>query len=67
MTTKLSAPLRREIELDGDAVTIVLTPEGVRLSRKRFREGRTLSWSRIWELAELERVTGTLGVARRIQ
>ena len=67
MTTKLSAPLRREIELDGEHLTIVLTAEGVRLSRKRFREGRTLSWSRIWELAELERVAGTLGVARRIQ
>jgi hypothetical protein len=67
MTTKLSTSLRREIDLDGDPVTVVLTPEGVRLSRKRFREGRTLSWSRIWELAELERATGTLGAARRIQ
>lgn len=67
MTTKLSAPLRREIELDGDPLTIVLTPEGVRLSRKRFREGRTISWGRLWELAELERAAGTLGVARRIQ
>lgn len=67
MTTKISTPVRREIELDGEPVTIVLTPEGVRLSRKRFREGRMLTWSRIWELAELERVAGTLGVARRIQ
>ena len=67
MTTKLSTPLRREIEIDGEPVTLQLTAQGVRLSRKRFREGRTLTWSRLWELAELEHVDGTLGVARRIQ
>jgi len=67
MTTKLSTPLRREIEVDGEPVTVVFSADGVRLSRKRFREGRTLSWARLWELAELERAEGTLGVSKRIQ
>ena len=49
MTTKLTTPLRREIEIDGELFTVVLTPEGVRLTRKRFRGGRSLSWRALWE------------------
>ena len=44
MTTRLTEALRREVEIDGDAYTIVITPSGVRLTRKRFREGPFLSW-----------------------
>ncbi len=44
MTTRLTEPLRREIEIDGEAYTIVITPSGVRLTRKRFRDGPFLSW-----------------------
>lgn len=44
MTTKLTEALRREIDIDGEAYTIVITPDGVRLTRKRFREGTYLSW-----------------------
>lgn len=47
MTTRLTEPLRREIEIDGEAYTIVITPAGVRLTRKRFREGRLVSWKAI--------------------
>ena len=44
MTTKLTEPLRREIEIDGELYTVLLTPLGIRLSRKRFREGRSVTW-----------------------
>ena len=44
MTTRLTEALRREIEIDEEAFTIVITPEGVRLTRKRFREGTFLTW-----------------------
>ena len=54
MTTKLTEPLRREIEIDGEAYTVLLTPKGLRLSRKRFRQGRHLAWRTIWEQGELE-------------
>ena len=47
MTTKLTAPLRREIKIDGQAYTIVITPTGVRLTRKRFREGRFVNWKAV--------------------
>ena len=54
MTTKLTEPLRREIEIDGESFTIVLTPQGIRLSRKRFRTGRVLTWRAAWNAGELE-------------
>ena len=44
MTTRLTEALRREIEIDGEAYTIVITPSGVRLTRTRFRDGPFLSW-----------------------
>lgn len=44
MTPRLAGALRREIEIDGEAHTIVITPSGVRLTRKRFREGTFVSW-----------------------
>ncbi|HEX9483634.1 MAG TPA: hypothetical protein VF929_03600 [Gemmatimonadaceae bacterium] len=52
MTTKLVRPIRREIEIDGDAFTILLTQTGIRLTRKRFRQGRTVSWRSLRELSE---------------
>lgn len=56
MTTRLTAPLRREIEIDGEPYTIVVTPSGVRISRKRFRDGRVMTWRALWDSGELERV-----------
>ena len=47
MTTRLVEPLRREIEIEGEAYTIVITTDGVRLTRKRFREGTFVSWKAI--------------------
>ncbi len=54
MTTKLTEPLRREIEIDGEAYTVLLTPKGLRLSRKRFRQGRQMAWRTLWEQGEPE-------------
>ena len=47
MTTKIDKPIRREIEINGEAYTVVITPQGVRLTRKRFRSGRVVSWKAI--------------------
>lgn len=49
MTTKLEKPIRREIEIDGEAYTVTITPQGVRLTRKRFRSGKVVSWKSILE------------------
>lgn len=44
MTTKLTKSIRREIDIDGEPYTLTVSPEGVRLTRKRFRSGKALSW-----------------------
>ena len=59
MTTKLTEPLRREIEIDGEAYTIQLTPLGIRLSRKRFRQGRLVTWRALLDQGELESATAS--------
>jgi hypothetical protein len=49
MATKLSKEIRREIEIDGEPFTVAISPTGVKLTRKRFRSGRTLSWRALWQ------------------
>jgi hypothetical protein len=44
MTIRLTEPLRREIEIDGEPYTILLTPAGIQISRKRFRHGQLIAW-----------------------
>lgn len=47
MTTKIDKPIRREIDIEGEPFTVVITPQGVRLTRKRFRSGKVVSWKAI--------------------
>jgi hypothetical protein len=56
MTTKLDKTIRREIEIDGEPFTVAISPDGIRLTRKRFRSGRALSWRALWR-GELGPVT----------
>ena len=49
MATKLVKEIRREIEIDGEPFTVAISPTGVKLTKKRFRSGRTLSWRAIWQ------------------
>ena len=44
MTTKLEGPLRREIDIDGAAYTLTITPEGMALVPKGRRKGYELEW-----------------------
>jgi hypothetical protein len=46
MSTKLDKTIRREI--DGEPFTISVSPEGFRLTKKRFRSGVALSWKALW-------------------
>jgi len=48
MSTKLEKTIRREIEIDGEPYTITISPEGFRLTKKRFRSGVALSWKTVW-------------------
>lgn len=44
MTTKLTAPLKREIEIDGQLYTLTIEPAGLRLVLKGRRKGHALEW-----------------------
>jgi hypothetical protein len=44
MTTKLEGPLRREIEIDGAAYTLTITPQAMMLVPKGRRKGYELEW-----------------------
>ena len=48
MATKLERIIRREINIDGEPFTISISPDGLRLTKKRFRSGVTMSWKAIW-------------------
>jgi hypothetical protein len=45
MTTKLTGPLRREIEIDGAPYTLTISPQGLTLVVKGRRKGYELEWS----------------------
>jgi hypothetical protein len=54
MATKLLKEIRREIEIDGEPFTVAISPSGVKLTRKRFRSGRALSWRALWQSGQDE-------------
>jgi hypothetical protein len=54
MATKLTKEIRREIEIDGEPFTVAISPNGVKLTRKRFRSGRALSWRALWQSGQDE-------------
>lgn len=45
MTTQLEGPLRRELDIGGQAYTLTIDPQGLRLVPKGRRKGLELRWS----------------------
>ena len=58
MATKLEKTIRREIEIDGELYTVAISPNGFRLTKKRFRSGVVLSWKRLWVHHRGETISG---------
>ncbi|MGH8285075.1 MAG: hypothetical protein ACRETT_04840 [Steroidobacteraceae bacterium] len=44
MTTKLEKPLKRELDIDGKPYTLVIAPDGLKLTVKGNRKGIDLAW-----------------------
>ena len=44
MATKLEKPLKRELNLDGEAYIVMISPEGLKITQKGRRKGLELSW-----------------------
>jgi len=57
--TKLDKPLRRELEIDGTAYTLVVDADGLKLTGKGKRNGTALSWKAI--------VSGDAGLAAALR
>ncbi len=57
--TKLDKPLRRELEIDGTAYTLVVDADGLKLTEKGKRNGIALSWKAI--------VSGDAGLAAALR
>lgn len=49
MSTRLEKEMRREITVNGEDYTVIMTPFTVELRRKRFRNGRVMTWSEFLE------------------
>lgn len=45
MTTKLAAPFKRELDVNGEKYTLTLAPEGLKLVAKGKRKGVELAWA----------------------
>ena len=54
MATKLDKTIKRELEMDGQAYTVAISPEGVKLTQKGFRKGREMTWKAFWALGTEE-------------
>ena len=48
MATKLDKTIKREIEMEGQAYMVTISPDGVKLTQKGFRKGREMSWRALW-------------------
>jgi hypothetical protein len=44
MPPRLTEPIKREVELDGELYTLTIRPDGVHIAPKGKRKGHELSW-----------------------
>lgn len=47
MATKLDKPLRREVQIGDKAYTLVIDPDGLKLTEKGHRKGQEVSWRQV--------------------
>jgi hypothetical protein len=48
MPTKLDKALKREIVVREQSLVLTLTPEGVTITEKGHRKGKTFGWAELW-------------------
>ena len=44
MATKLEKAIKREMELEGKVYTVIMSPEGIKITPKGGRKGKEISW-----------------------
>jgi len=67
MTTKLDGPLRRELDVKGEAYTLTVDPDGLKLVPKGRRKGLELRWTELvsGDAALAAALQGSLDTLRR--
>jgi hypothetical protein len=67
MTTKLEGPLRREIDVKGQAYTLTIDADGLKLVPKGRRKGLELQWTALvnGDAALAAALQGSLETLRR--
>ena len=63
MATKLDKTIKREIELDGKAYMVAISPDGIKLTQKGFPKGQEVSWRQLLGSAGEEGSEGGAGSA----
>lgn len=48
MATKLDKTIKRELDMDGQAYTVAISPTGIKLTQKGYRKGRGMTWRALW-------------------
>jgi len=66
MITPLAAPLKRSLSVDGVDYTVVMSPEGIRITPKGKRKGSEFTWQQLLGggSALVEALNASLGVVR---
>ena len=52
MATKLDKTIKRELEIDGQAYMIAISPEGLKITQKGHRKGSEVSWRSLLRSSE---------------
>lgn len=47
MAVKLEKSIKRELDFEGRAYTVMIAPEGIKVTEKGKRKGREISWRAI--------------------
>ena len=48
MATKLEKTIKRELDMDGQAYTVAISPAGIKMTQKGYRKGREMTWKALW-------------------
>jgi hypothetical protein len=48
MATKLDKTIKRELDMDGQAYTVAISPAGIKMTQKGYRKGREMTWKALW-------------------
>ena len=48
MATKLDKTIKRELDMDGQAYTVAISPSGIKITQKGYRKGREMTWRGLW-------------------